>query len=332
MFFVYCTFIVNTINAEEIIYQPNQWFLNGIWINDVNGSNARRLFNPPLLIKEISIQKGDRYLLGVGKGVDPEVGSDAYLFDTNNLKKGRKDLTYGRYGFVLDAAISRNGDVVFSNSILNQKPDGIYLIQQAEVHQTIPKAEKLYSGPADYVDWAPNGKEVAFSNSEGIFLLDTLAKEVSQVLNYGKRPVFSPDGNKLAFIVFTPIQNENKRLGKIGIISLDNPQEVIILDRDTTKTNAPPHYLTWMPDGESITYGLCQGVPFAPGVANMRCEYLHFAVSVSDGRNRQIFTNFKGGLRTWEWTRKSYPVEPIAKITTTWGQVKLKIENGDTNE
>ena len=326
VFFVYSTFIVNTVNAEEIIYQPNQWFQNGIWINDVNGSKARRLFNPPLLIKEISIQKGDRYLLGVGKGEAPEVGSDVYLFDTHNLKKGRKDLTYGRYGFVSDAAISRNGDVVFSNIIFNENPDGIYLIQKVEVHQPIPKPEKLYSGPADYVDWAPNGKEVVFSNSEGIFILDTLSKKVRQILDYGTRPVFSPNGNRLAFLVFTPRQNEKKMLGKIGIISLDHPQEVIILDRDTSKTNAPPYYLTWMPDGESIAYGLCEVVFFT------RCEYLNFAVAVSNGRNRRLFTKFKGGLRTWEWTRKSFPVKPIAKITTTWGQVKLKTENGGTNE
>ncbi len=328
--FVYSVFIVNTVPAEEIIYQPNQWLQDGIWISDINGSKERRLYNPPLLIKELSIQKGDRYLLGVGNGTDPEVGSDVYLFDTNNLGKGRKNLTYGRYGFVLDAAISRNGDVVFSNSILNQHPDGIYLIQQYEVQEPIPNAEKLYSGPADNVDWAPNGKEVVFSNSNGIFLLDTITREVTQILDYGTRPVFSPDGNRLAFIVITDINN--KRLGKIGIISLNHPQEVLILDRDTKKTNALPHYLTWMPDGDTITYGLCEVVPFAPGDTRKRCEYLNFAVSVSDGSNRPIFTNFKGGLRTWEWTRKSFPVEPIAKLTTKWSQLKLKTQNGGTNE
>lgn len=321
---------MNTVNAEEIVYQPNQWLQEGIWISDVNGSNARRLFNPPLLIKELSIQKGDRYLLCVANGADPEVGSDVYLFDTHNLEKGRKDLTYGNYSFVLDAAISRNGDVVFSNSIFNEHPDGIYLIQQYEVHRPFPNAEKLYNGPADNLDWSPNGKEVAFSNSDGIFLLDTLTKEVTQILDYGSRPVFSPDGNRLAFVASIPINN--RKLGKIGILSLNHQQEVKILDRDTNRTNAPPHYLTWMPDGDTITYGLCEVVSLAPGDISKRCEYLNFAVSVSDGRDLPIFTNFKGGLRTWEWTQESFPVEPIAKFTTTWGRIKAKTEKGVTNE
>ena len=50
--------------------------------------------------------------------------------------------------------------------------DGIYLIRKYEVHEPIRKAGKLCDGEARYVDRIPNGKEIAFSNSEGVFLLD----------------------------------------------------------------------------------------------------------------------------------------------------------------
>ena len=177
--FLFCSiFIVNPVPAEEIIYaslNPQNRKIE-IWISDVNGNNARKLFSPPVLVQEISILKGDRYILCVGEGVGNETGFDAYLFDTKQLNKGRKDLTYGRFSFVSDAAISSNGDIVFANSIYFDYSDGIYLIPYHEIHKPIPKAEKLFDGPAGYVDWAPNGKDVVFSNKEGFFFLILLQK------------------------------------------------------------------------------------------------------------------------------------------------------------
>ena len=204
LFFLCNIFINNAIPAEEIIYVQNPQKQLGLWISDVNGSKPRELFSPPLIIQEISILKGDRYILCVGEGVGNETGFDVYLFDTKQLNKGRKDLTYGQFSVVSDAAISMDGDVIFANTIYNEHPDGIYLIPNHEIHEPVPSAEKLYDGPAGYVDWSPNGKDVVFSNIEGIFLLDTFTKEVSQILDYGFRPVFSPDGTKLAFYTYTP--------------------------------------------------------------------------------------------------------------------------------
>ena len=334
VFFLCAVFTVDTLPAEDIIFVSADPQNQEIWISKVDGRNARKLFNPPLVVMEISIQEGDRYILCVGEGIeDIETGYDAYLFDRQQLNKGRKDLTWGRFSFVSDAAISFSGDVVFANTIFNEFPDGIYLIPKHEVHEPIPKAEKLFDGEARYVDWAPNGKEVVFSNSEGIFLLDITTSQVSQILEYGYRPVFSPDGEKLAFIVDTPGKNSGKRYSQIGVVPLHVPQNVKIFER--TETRLDLDYLTWTPDGTSIAYLLAEftfDVPGGGGWGGIVREYSNFAVSVEDGRLRRMFEDIEGGVRVWEWTRDSFPLTPIAKFTTTWGQLKRGTENGEHHE
>ncbi|MDE0483004.1 MAG: hypothetical protein OXI67_10535 [Candidatus Poribacteria bacterium] len=328
--FLLCSiFIVNPVPAEEIIYaslNPQNRKIE-IRISDVNGNNARKLFSPPVLVQEISILKGDRYILCVGEGVGNETGFDAYLFDTEQLNYGMKDLTYGRFSFILDAAISSNGDIVFANSIYFEYSDGIYFIPNDEIHEPIPKAEKLFDGPAGYVDWSPNGKDVVFSNKEGIFLLDTFTKEVTQILDYGLRPAFSPDGTKLAFYVYTPKENNQKWVWEVGVISLQDPQNVKVFEK--TKTDLFLKYLTWTPDGKSIAYALVNDkLDKQRGV----WEYLNFAVSVEDGKIRPIFEDIEGGIRVWEWTKESFPLIPVAKLTTTWGKLKRDTGNGGQNE
>jgi hypothetical protein len=329
LFLICSTFIVNTIPAEEIIYaslNPQNRKIE-VWISNVNGRNARKLFSPPVLVQEISILKGDRYILCVGEGLGNETGFDAYLFDTEQLNNGMKDLTYGRFSFVSDAAISSNGDVVFANSIYFDYSDGIYLIPNHEIHEPIPKAEKLFDGPAGYVDWSPNGKDVVFSNREGIFLLDIITKEVSQILDYGLRPVFSPDGTKLAFYEYTPTQNNKSWFWEVGVISLQDPRNVKVFEK--TKTDLFLNYLTWTPDGESIAYVLTKDKLVERKTV---LEYLNFAVSVEDGKVRRIFKDFEGGVRVWEWTKESFPLIPVAKLTTTWGKLKRDTGKGDQNE
>ena len=327
LFFLCYISIDNAIPAEEIIYAQNHQKQIGLWISDVNGSKPRKLFSPPLIIQEISILKGDRYILCVGEGIGNETGFDAYLFDTKELNKGRKDLTYGQFSVVLDASISSKGDIIFANSIDFDYPDGIYLIPNYEIHETIPKAEKIYDGPAGYIDWSPNGKDVVFSNMEGIFLLDTFTKEVSQILDYGFRPVFSPDGTKLAFYTYTPKQNNQIGFKEVGVISLMEPKNVKMFEK--TKTDLFLDYLTWTPDGKSIAYVL---IKHQLVDRKSVWEYLNLAVSIEDGRTQTIFDDFEGGIRVWEWTKESFPLTPVAKLTTTWGKLKRDTRNGGKNE
>lgn len=316
--FVFSIFILNASPAQDIIYQPNYWHQKGLWISDSNGRNPRRLFNPPIIASKISIRQGDRYILCVGSGTKNESGVDVYLFDRKNLNAGRKDLTYGRFSTVSDAAISHKGDVVFANEIFNEFPDGIYMIPTHEVHATLPNAEKLFDGPAGYVDWAPNGFEVVFSNNEGIFLLNVNTKQVSKMLDYGYRPVFSPDGSKLAFFVFRQGQNNRKGHNEIGVISRDAPKDVNILKG--TKSEFAHKYLTWTPDGKSVAYVLAEFKQLVLFWA--RFEFTSYVVSIEKDNPQEILTHIEGGAMALEFTQKSYPVEPESKLTTTWGQLK----------
>lgn len=318
--FVICsTFILsNASSAQDIIYQPNYWHQKGIWMSDINGSNPRRLFNPPIFATQISIKKGDRYILCVGSGIKNESGVDVYLFDRKNLNAGRKDLTYGRFSNVSSAAISQKGDVVFSNKIFNGIPDGIYMIPNHEVHATLPNAEKLYDGPAEYVDWVPNGFEIVFSNDEGIFILDVGTKKVSKLLDYGYFPVFSPDGRKLAFFILTKGRNNKKAHREIGVLTRDNPKDINILKIDQSETFGL--YITWTPDGKSIAYVLAEFKQLVLFWA--RFEFTSYVVSIEKGNPQEILTGIEGGAMALEFTQKSYPVEPESKLATTWGQLK----------
>lgn len=286
-----------------------------IWMSSVDGRNARGLFKLPLFTMELSVQEGDRYILVVAEGMEnkrigeEEIGVDAYLLDTQNPRAGRKDLTLGRFSEISDAAISRNGDVVFSNIINQAHPDGIYLIPSHEVHTPIPKAEKLFNGPAGYVDWSPNGEDIVFSNLDGIFLLNIFTRQTSLVVGEdGFRPVFSPDGKHLAFFTRKFQQNQLKRTYGIGIVALDAPADVKQLK---IEKGSFPQYITWSADGRYIAYALYDSQD------QLSC----FAVRVNGGKQHiPIFRAFEGGLRTFEWTRKKYPLTNL--LTTTWGELK----------
>lgn len=285
-----------------------------IWIGSVDGRNTHRLFRDPILIRELSIQRGDRYILAVAEGIpDAETGVDVYLFDRQNKLAGRKDLTLGRFSEVCDAAISQNGDVVFANTIGGtlRNPDGIYLIPNREVHQPIPKVEKLFNGPACHVDWAPNGEDVVFSNWDGIFLLNIFAKPVSHIIKNGYRPVFSPDGKRIAFFI-----KDAKRDSQIGIVSLNAPANV---RRIKIHESGVPIYLTWSTDGEYIAYAVITEVLQD---LHQKWLYSNFAMQVSNGKHHHILQAFKTGSGAFEWISEAYPVEPTNLLTATWGKLK----------
>lgn len=305
-------FVVNAApNGTFIFTHPIH--NRGIWLGGVKGQNARQLFNPPLFITRISVQEGNRYILVVGEGLgNKEVGVDAYLFDRQNRLAGRKDLTLGWFGEIIDAAISRNGDVVFINTINQEHPDGLYILPNHEVWQPIPKAEKLFHGPAASVACSPDGEEIAFSNNEGIFLLNIFTKEISLLLKDAYQPAFSPDGKHLAFLLRVPTQNPQAPSREIGIIALREPDKVDVLNVEKTYIYT---YLTWSADGKYLT--VTANLPGALDIVNL-------AIPVSGGRPEPIFQEFENGVWRFEWENKPYPVEPINSLATTWGKLKAQ--------
>ena len=312
--FLLSPFTANTVPSGEIIYVPSTKLLE-MWISSVDGRDARQLFKLPLFTLELSIQEGDRYIVVVAEGMEneeieeAESGIDAYLLDTQDPLTRRKDLTLGRFSEISDVAISRNGDVVFSNTINQVHPDGIYLIPKYEIHNPIPAAEKLFNGPAGYVDWAPNGEDIAFSNLTGIFLLNIFTRQTSLIVEEGFRPVFSPDGKYLAFFTRRSLQNQLEGDYGIGIVALHAPADVKRLE---IKKGSFPRYITWSADGRYIAYALY----------NSRDQFSYFAVPRNGGKHKPIFQAFDGGLSVFEWMRKEY--SPVNLLTTTWGGLKAR--------
>ena len=259
--------------AGEIIFRHPVDFFE-LWTGNVQeGHRARRVFRQKLLIMELSLQKDDRYLVAVAERfVNDELllHIDAYLLNKKMPNAEAKNLTQGRYGEILDAAISRNGDVVFTNRpfvpVKNGKVQerGPFLIPNHEATQKHnPKAKLLKQVDADYVDWAPHRNQIAYSTDKGIFFLDILTAKVSLIIKDGYYPVFSPDGKKLAFLTRT----KPTKLGIISLANLHNLKHIEIEGGDS------PIYLTWSPDGRCIVYTL----------ASRNLTYSNFAVPITGG-------------------------------------------------
>ena len=301
--------------AGEIIFRHPLDFFE-LWTGNVQeGHGARRVFRQKLLIVELSVQKDDRYLVAVAERfVDDELHLhvDAYLLDKKRPNAEAKNLTQGRYGEILDAAISRNGDVVFTNRpfvpVKNGKVQerGPFLIRKHEATQKHnPKARLLKQVDADYVDWGPHRNQIAYSTDTGIFLFNILTAKVSQIIKDGYRPVFSPDGKHLAFLTGT-------KPTKLGILSLAN----LNLKHIEIEGGVSPIYLTWSPDGRYIVYTL----------AGPNRTSKNFAVPIAGGRPERILEMYAGGVPLFEWTHTAkavtHAVKPENKLTTLWGKLK----------
>ena len=302
-------------NGEIIFRDPLDF--RELWIGNVHeGHSARRIFRFPLLVMELSVQKDDRYLVAVAERfVNDELHLhiDAYLLDKKMPNAEAKNLTQGRYGEILDAAISPNGDVVFTNRpfvpVKNGEVQerGPFLIPNHEATKKHnPKAKLLKQVDADYVDWAPHRNQIVYSTDKGIFLFNILTTKVSQIIKDGYCPVFSPDGKKLAFLTIT----EPTKLGILLLANLHNLKHIEIKD------GVSPIYLTWSPDGEYIVCTL----------AGRNLTFENLAVPVAGGPPERILEMYAGGVPLFEWTQTAkavaHTVEPTNKLTTPWGKLK----------
>ena len=293
------------------------WFGNGD-----DERRARRIFRLPRSIYTFSIQKEGHYIVAVAEErfVDDKPSLvDIYLFDRKRPGAGVHNLTRGEYSQIPDVAISRNGDIVFSNlSFVIPKNGklirGLYLIPFREIEKPRPKAKLLLQVNAGWVDWAPNGKEILYVTDWGIFHFDIRTKEVSHITRDGKSPVFSPDGGKIAFLTTTSPT-------KIGIKTAEQRVIKYIGLEDRGFEEDPDLYvdsIMWSVDGQSIVCTVFNGFDVT---------YSNFTVPIGGGDAEQIFkAYFEDGLSLFEWTHTAYAVEPENKLTTLWGKLKQRDE------
>ena len=281
---------------------------------------ARRIFRLPRPISSFSIQKEGRYIVAVaheqewvnGKTVD---WVDVYLFDRKHPGAAAKNLTRGEYSQIPGAAISRNGDIVFSNlSFVIPKNGklirGLYLIPFREIEKPRPKAELLLEVNGGGVEWAPNGKEILYGTDWGIFHFDIRTEEISHITKDGIFAAFSPDGEKIAFLTGTsPTKIGIKTAGQHAIKYIGLEDIGLEEDPDLSVEN-----IMWSVDGQSIVCTVFNWFDFT---------YSNFIVPIGGGDAEQIFkAYFEDGLSLFEWTHTAYAVEPASRLPTLWGKLK----------
>ena len=299
----------------EIIFRYPEDYRE-LWIGNANdGRSAQPLFKLPHDITAFSIQKDGRYIVVVVqiKGKDEfDTFHDVYLLDRRNPNAEPKRLTQGEYSELYDADVSPDRDVIFTNHsfIILKQPlkRGLYLISNQEIEKKEPIAELLLKNNPYQVDWAPNGKHIAYSTDRGIFIFNTTTKKGVHIIKDGEFPVFSPNSKQLTFRTKT-------KPYKLGIVSAVGPRNLRYIEPEE---DAYIELLTWSADGKYLVYSsYIDRIPIF--------SYFNFAVHIESGVIERVLETYSnGGLRLFEWATRRYDLEPEGLLTTVWGKIKQK--------
>ncbi len=224
---------------------------------------------------------------------------------------GERNLTNKQFTHIVDdLATSSNGNILFTNSFREQ---GIYLIPKREMDKPNPNISMLKKIEAGSVAWAPNGDQIAYDVTfGGVFLFNVATKKVLRISKEGRHPVFSPNGEKLAFI------NEAfRQTSEIEIISLETMRTLKIIEDFIPYERLSD--LKWSPDGRYIIY-----TAFALCLFKKCATYHNIAVPLDAGPPIRILDDIQeGGVPYFDFTSTmSYAVEPTNRLTTLWGKLK----------
>lgn len=320
-------FVLTPLNAaptgEIIFVHPIN--SSEIWISNVEGSTARKLFRQTFGdIDKIEVQENGEYVLVVadkaivvGEGVRAFLGSyDIYLLDRKNPIRKAKNLTLGRFPRLIDADISTNGDVIFV-----ERP-GLMLIRNEELAKPEPEPELLLDiGAWEMYDieWSPDGKRIAFSTVEALFLFDVSTKDIFRITGRADSPpVFSPNGKQIAFSTVVA-RNGQLWTSAIAVASVQP-------DADVEIVHVKQDYLygvdSWSPDGQFIAYGSYTHLEIKN--INQFRTLGNFVIPATGGEPEPILITMKDTVLSLDWDDKAYAVEPADALVTTWSALKAR--------
>ena len=117
-------------------------------------------------------------------------------------------------------------------------------------------------------------------------------------------PRFSPDGSKIAFVVTTVDQKQNRRRSEIRLVSTDGSTEPIVLTTAVQSSNSP----RWSPDAKAIAFLSARPAPGddqgagAPGVSNVAGVRTQVWVMPLTGGEPRRITNLLNGVTSFQWS------------------------------
>ena len=313
-FVCFFPFAVHAKPTGEIIFIHPEMF--ELWVTHIEDTrNARMIFRrEEEVIEKLSVQKGGSLLVIVA--YSEQVQADVFLLDRSRVRLKEINLTQGRYDGVFDAAISINGDIVFTTGYTEPpKARGLYLIRNHQLHHRIPKVTLLKQVSAFGVEWSPNGKDIAYSTDSDVFLFNYVTGKNLLIKRNAGFPVFSPIGNKIAIVHILPHIFPDQ-LSIRSLMTLEPLKRVKV--GDPPKVAGRWRGLTWSPDGRYLIYTTQNRMKFFTDDL-----YYNTAVSIADGSHEPILDNFSMfGVPVFDWTSTGYVVESENKLTTLWGKLK----------
>ena len=298
----------------EVIYRHPKYY-DELWITRLEDTrNTRPLFKHTHGIFEVATEKKGTRIVIVGERDLPEFRFNAYLVDTAHLEKKALNLTDKQFETVWDIDIDPNGNILFTNNIIEGAPPqaaGVYLIPNHELKRPVPNITQLQKIVAYRVIWLPNGKEIVYDTDRGVFLLDISTKAVLRICINGEFPAVSPDGKKLAFV-----HRAEASAFEIEIISLETMRTLKIYD--TLVPHSAFIDLKFYPGGKYIVYTVYGGGFFNPKSE----EYQNIAVPLDGSAPFKILEVHEEGVSKFDWWNTTYTVEPTNRLTTLWGKLK----------
>ena len=331
--FCFSTYVNAAPTGEIIFVHPNAE--GEIWISNVVGTNARKLFRHTFHnIDKIEGQKDGDYVLAVVDKLiennpivinNVNVGAiglsrtEVFLLDRKNPNKKAKDITLGRFEAVRDADISKNGNVLIA------APPSLYLIKPEQLVHPEPEAELLFDldgWKSGNVQWSPDGKYIAFTTTrKELFLLDVATHHIFGIAEnvLYNNFAFSPDGKQIACSL--DIEKDGVWLGTgIAVVPVE-PNAVIELIH--FKEGFQFGVESWTPDGQYIAYWSYRHPRLVNNIELFRSTG-NFVVPATGGEPEQILITIKNTVRELDWIQQAYPVEPADSLVTTWGKLKAQ--------
>ena len=172
------------------------------------------------------------------------------------------------------------------------------------------RIEKLMFVPVDQardMAWSPDGRQLAFVNwnreqhtGRDIYVINVDGTGLRQLTDHPAQdrwPAWAPDGRQIAFY---STRNNDDNSGGIFLMDTDGKNVKELTDGNEI-------YPSWSPDGKRIAFSVWDGKQ-------------RIGIMDADGHHLKLIA--VGHSPSWQSTFPSLAVQPVGKLTSTWGHIK----------